>query len=84
MLFKVPAEVLMGCTKFVRMRISTQHNLPSALCNHRENMLHIPKDRNYLTDSIKYGLISNKFPQRSRNVFNVFLLLLAIIFSPYG
>ena len=52
MLFKVPAEVLMGCTKYVRMGISTQHNLPLALCNHRENMLHIPKDRNYLTDSI--------------------------------
>ena len=42
----------MGCTKYVRMGISTQHNLPLALCNHRENMLHIPKDRNYLTDSI--------------------------------
>lgn len=84
MLFKVPAEVLMGCTKYVRMGISIQHNLPLALYNHREKMLHIPKDRNYLTNSIKHGLISNQFPQRSRNVFNVLLLLLAIIFSPYA
>lgn len=84
MLFKVPAEVLMGYTKYIRMGINAQYNLPSASYNHREKMLHIPKNKNYLTDSIKYGLISDQFPQRSRNVFNIFLLLLAIIFSPYA
>lgn len=59
----------MGCSKHVRMGINTQRDLPWALHNHREKTLYTPKDRNYLTNSIKYGGVSTPiFPEKQQCV----------------